>query len=138
MSLRIKIKFYFKLAVALLFLFFAKASWAAGLVPCGNPGESPCTVCHLLKLLSNIALFIVRTAMPPLAGLLFLIGGIMMIASAGSEERYKKGKAIIINTAIGVVIVLGSWVIVNTIIVTLGQNIAGFQVENWWQPPQCP
>ncbi|MBU1102114.1 pilin [Patescibacteria group bacterium] len=133
-----KIQFYFKLILPLLYLFFAKVSLAAGLVPCGNPGEQACTVCHLLKLLSNIALFIVRTAMPPLAGLLFLIGGIMMIASAGSEERYKKAKAIIINTAIGVVIVLGSWVIVNTIIVTLGQNVAGFQVENWWQPPQCP
>jgi hypothetical protein len=81
---------------------------------------------------------VVKDVMPPLAGLLFLIGGIMMIASAGSEERYKKGRRVIVDTAIGVVIILASWIVVNTLITTIGtQTVNGFSPQNWWQPPMC-
>lgn len=125
---------YITLVFSLLFPF--SNAFAAGLVP--NCAGSTCTVCNFLQLISNIAYFIVKDVMPPLAGLLFLIGGIIMIASAGSEERYKKGKKVIVNTGIGVVIVLTSWVIVNTLITTLGKSsVAGMQVQNWWQPPNC-
>ncbi len=130
------IKSCFGIFAPLLVLPFAQAS-AASLVP--DCAGSTCTVCHLLQLISNIVLFLVRDVMPPLAGLLFLIGGIMMIAAGGSEERYKKGKQIVINTAIGAVIVLASWLIVNSLITTIGTaaNIPGFEVEDWWKPPGC-
>jgi len=120
-----------KIIIILLVLFFAQTTAAAGLVPCNGPD---CTLCDILKLISNIATFVVQAVMPSLAGLLFLIGGIIMVASAGSEERYKKGKQVLVNTAIGVVIVLGSWVVVNTIIVTLGKSVDTFQVDSWWNP----
>jgi len=121
-----------KLVALSVVLFFAQTAAAAGLVPCS--GGYDCTLCDLLKLIVNIANFMVKDVLPPLAGLLFLIGGIMMVVSAGSEERYKKGKQVLVNTAIGVVIVLGSWVIVNTIIVTLGKNVDTFQADSWWNP----
>lgn len=128
-----KFHHYLKIITPLLFLFSAKISWAAGLVPCSGPN---CQICHILVLISNIALFLVKNVMPSLAGLLFLVGGIMMIAAAGSEERYKKGRQVVINTAIGAAIVLVSWLIVNSLITTIGQaaNVPGFNVENWWRP----
>lgn len=111
------------------FLFAAWPVFAAGLVPCSG---YKCTPCHFLVLVSNIINFMMRDITFPLAGLLFLIGGIMMVAAGASEDNYKKGKTIIVNTLIGVVIVLSAWAIVNTLIVTVGSSAAGIKVENWW------
>jgi len=132
-------KRYFKIIIPSLFLLYSKFSFAQeGLVPCGPGTAHPMcdNICYLLEMISKIAFFIVRNVMPPLAGLLFLIGGIMMVAAAGSEERYKKGRQIVLNTAIGVVIVLVSWLLVNSIITIVGQN-NGY-VGTWWQPGGCP
>jgi hypothetical protein len=130
-------KRYFQIIAFLFALFLVPLSAAAALVP--NCAGYTCTICSLLQLISNIALFLVSNVMPPLAGLLFLVGGIMMIAAAGSEERYKKGRKIVIDTAIGAVIVLVSWLIVNALITTIGSaaSIPGFSVQNWWHPT-CP
>ncbi|MDD2753171.1 MAG: hypothetical protein PHT44_00960 [Candidatus Portnoybacteria bacterium] len=108
------------------------AAWPvyAALVPACR-GAS-CTPCNFLQLISNIVMFLVRDVTAPLAGLLFLIGGIMMIWAGGDETRYKKGKDTFKSTAIGVLIVLASWAIVNTLITTFGTSVAGFVPGNWW------
>lgn len=116
--------------VILIMLGQAATAGAAGFVPCR--GES-CTPCYLLVMVSDIINFMIRDLAFPLAGLLFLIGGIMMVMSSASENNYKKGKTIIVNTLIGVVIVLAAWAIVNTLIVTIGSNVAGVRVERWWK-----
>lgn len=106
---------------------------AAPLVPCNGPD---CRPCHLLLLVKNIINFAVFQVMAPLAGLAFLIGGIMMVAAAGSEARYQKGKKVIKNALIGVIIVMASWIVVNTLITTLGGSVDGFQAVNWYEV-QC-
>ncbi|MBU2036934.1 pilin [Patescibacteria group bacterium] len=111
------------------FLAALPVSAADGLVPCAGPD---CDMCKFLQLISNITLFIVKNITAPLAGLLFLISGIMMVSAGGSEARLKKGKDILKNTAIGVLIVLASWIIVNTLITTLGASVTGFVPGNWW------
>jgi len=115
-------KIFFKAFLCLLFFasifltipVFQAAGQATGegLVPCNGPN---CTVCHLFKLIVNITEFLFKQVALPLAGLLFLIGGIMMISAGGVESRYKKGKDILINTLIGLVIVLAAFAIVNTL-----------------------
>lgn len=111
---------------------------AGGLIPCDGacPPNSancvPCTPCLFLQLVVNIANFIVKNVVPPLAGLLFLVGGIMMVMTTGSESRFKKGKDIIVNTGIGVVIVLGSWLIINTLILAVASQDAGYDPQRWW------
>ncbi len=131
-------KRYLQIIIFWMFLLFARVSWADGLVTCTGPEgtATPCTVCKFLAMISGIAFFLVRDVMPPLAGLLFLIGGIMMVAAAGSQERYKKGRQLILNTAIGAVIVLVSWLLVNSLITTIGKNVPGF-IGTWWQPGGC-
>ncbi|MBU4143063.1 pilin [Patescibacteria group bacterium] len=123
-------KLLFTVNCLLLIVFALPAVAADGLVPCSGPN---CTVCSFLQLISNVIMFIVRDITAPLAGLLFLIGGIMMVSAGGSEARLKKGKEIFKNTAIGVLIILASWAIVNTLITTFGSNVAGFVPGNWWQ-----
>jgi len=48
-----------------------------------------------------------------LALFFFFLGGGTLLLSGGSEERIRTGKAILVNTVIGLGIALSSWVIVN-------------------------
>ncbi len=48
-----------------------------------------------------------------LALFFFFLGGGTLLLSGGSEERVRTGKAILVNTVIGLGIALSSWVIVN-------------------------
>ena len=133
MASYLNLKILFTAALIGFFVLIAYPAWA-GLVPCtGAGGGNPCNVCHLFQLISNVANFIVKDITAPLAGLLFLIGGIMMIAAGGSEERFKKGKQIFVNTVIGAVIVLASWLIINTLINALGASAPGFDPSSWWR-----
>ena len=135
----IKIIFVILLSIGLLLPIAAPAS-AAGFVPCtgtGANGTTKCDVCQIFEMISNIYGFIVKIIMPILAGLLFLWGGIMMVFAGASEESYKKGSAIFKNTAIGVIIVLISWLVVNTILVEFVRSSSSFSPGAWWQGVKC-
>lgn len=126
-------KIYINFFALTIISFCLLATWpaqAAGLVPCNGPD---CKLCHLLVLIVNITNFLMKNIAAPLAGLMFLVGGIMMVAAGGSESRFSKGKEIFLNTLIGVIIVLSAWAIVNTLIMIFGSSqLAG----NWWNV-QC-
>lgn len=72
-----------------------------------------------------------------LALLAFLYGGVLWIISAGKSEMVEKGKQAITAAVIGLVIMLTSWLIVNTTIAALtkGQVGATAQIfnQNWFQ-----
>jgi len=103
------------------------AAQAAGLVPCNGPD---CRPCHIFQLITNITEFLFKQIALPLAGLMFLVGGIMMISAGGSETRFKKGKEILVNTLIGLVIVLAAFAIVNTLIMFFA---SGTIANGWWR-----
>lgn len=113
------------------------ASAAGDIIPCTGTGSTACTPCHIFQLIGNIIRFILTSIVAPLAGLLFLIGGIMMAAAGGSEERYKKGRKILLDTLIGVVIALAAWAIVNTVIVTIGNPSGNINPADWWKGLSC-
>lgn len=107
------------------------------LVPCSG---DECTICHIFALLNRIFNFILRDLTPPLAGLMFLWGGILMVVSGGSEERYKKGRQIFTSTLIGVFIVFASWIMVNTLIMALASQVdvaGGFTPGDWYKGLKC-
>lgn len=105
---------------------------AAGLVPCGGAGEPDCNPCYLLKTFSNVYYFILVDLTPPAAVILFIYGGIMYLTSGGSDDRLKNAKKIFLSTIIGLLIIYGSWLIVNTVVIVLGGNIDGFTAETWY------
>jgi hypothetical protein len=49
------------------------------------------------------------------AVMMMAIGGFLMISSAGSQERYDKGKGLIWKAVIGLVFVLGAYILVATV-----------------------
>ena len=113
----------------------------AGLVPCGlaeddldQEGDQtvPCTICHLFLMLSNIIKFVMFKIVPPLAALMLIVGGIMFFFAGTNPEMFNQAKSIIISVAIGLGIVFGAWVIVNTILVESGIVEGGALLE-WWK-----
>jgi hypothetical protein len=85
-----------------------------GIVPCGTDENDKCTLCHLIigiQRLVRYGLYLVTTA--TLVGI--FIGGAMYLISAGNEELLKSAKSFISATLMGFGIVLGAWIIVNTI-----------------------
>lgn len=61
-----------------------------------------------------------------LALIMFIIGGFFWLSAAGSADRVKRGRETMVHAVIGLVIVFGAWVLVNTILAALtGQTATG-------------
>lgn len=121
-------------AILLILLVLPQVASAA-LVPCGRqcnewskdmkqclvPGKGvpleeaqPCTLCHVFKLFQKITNGVGFIAMG-WAALFIVIGGIMILASAGVADKVSQGKRMITYAIVGVVIIFGAWVIINTV-----------------------
>ncbi len=83
-------------------------------VTCNQQGEDPCDFCDMIKVVSNIVNFLTRLAYI-VAAAVIVAGGVMIMVSGGNEKRFSKGKSLITNAVIGIVITLTAWIIVNTL-----------------------
>src|SRR3989338_4750164 len=128
------------LVIVLLFAIFIPFLTHAGIVPCGtekNPDGSianPCDLCDLYVGTKNIIDFLLFDFILPLAIVAFLIGGIFMLASSGNPQMLQTGKTAITNAVLGIFIAFGSWLIIATILNTLGYS--NFTAA-WNEPPIC-
>jgi len=119
---------------------FAQTGPIGGIVPCGDQKDAngiitnPCNLCHLYTGAKNIVDFMLFDLILPLAVVALLIGGIFLLASQGNPQMMETGKKAITNTVIGVIIAFGSWLIIATIVNTLGYK--GFTAA-WNEPPTC-
>jgi branched-subunit amino acid transport protein AzlD len=117
------------------FVFAADTTKHAGLVKCGldftDPDilaqtgydtQTPCQICDITILLSDVINFLVTILVPSIATLLFLIAGFMIILGGASPGTIGKGKTMFKNTVIGLLIVYSSWLIANTILQSLAGN----------------
>lgn len=127
-------KFFSFLSIlyVILFLIMPTFVFAGGLVPCGtsdNPRE--CTFCDLLRLVQNIIGFL-RNLGIALAVLFIAWGGFLLLISGESEERRVKGKETLKAAVIGVIIILSSWIIINTVLTfaASGGDLEGV-LKNW-------
>jgi hypothetical protein len=85
-----------------------------GIVPCGTDATGPCTLCHLISGIYRIfkyGLYLVTTA--ALVGV--FIGGAMYLVSSGDEGLMGSAKSFMGASLKGFAIVIGAWLIVNTI-----------------------
>ena len=108
------------------FLTVPEISSAAAFVPCGRVSGTademaPCTLCHIivggkvvmdwgLRVMTAIGLAVI-TAM-----------GIWYIVSAGNPGMINQAKSGIKTTLIGVAVMLGAWLIVNTVLLLFAQE----------------
>lgn len=91
---------------------------ATGLVPCGL--TCSCTISNFFVMLGRIFNFLMTMIVAPLATLMLIVGGIMILISAGNPGLATKGKQTLYLAIIGMALAFGSWVIINFILTTLG------------------
>lgn len=80
----------------------------------------PCNFNALMVLINRVIDFALFYLATPLAAVIFAYAGFLLITSGGSQEKMTKAKHILGNVLIGYVIALAAWLIVNTILNTLG------------------
>ncbi len=93
-----------------------QSSGTKGLVGC-NSAEG-CNLCAFTKLFQSVINFLIGLTVP-LSALLFAWAGILYFTSMGSEERAKKAKKIFTSVALGLVIAMGGWLGVQTLLKTV-------------------
>ncbi len=93
-------------------------SKGGGLIPECNNG--PCVFNELMQLINNVIKFLLFTIATPLAALGIVYAGWLYLSSGGNTENTTKAKKILTNIVIGYIIALAAWLIVNTIIKSLG------------------
>jgi hypothetical protein len=107
---------------------------AAGLVPCGTGDNPPCTLCHLVIGIKGIYDWGIRV-MTFFAIAVIVAMGIVYIVSASNSSMMTTAKNGIKTVLIGFVIMLGSWVIINYVMLTLANNGVGHATS--WNTFTC-
>ena len=94
--------------------------------------EKMCTLCDLLALMDNLIKF--AAVLSPILVTIFAVwGAFLIITSAGSKDKITKGRAIILNAVIGLLIVVGAWVVVSTTFLVLTGSYQGPLPMPWYR-----
>lgn len=102
------------LSLLLLVLALPAAGYAQGSAPTPvlqNPLSCPDLICLFLQV---IRLFL--GAVAAFATFMFMYGGFLLLSSGGSPDRIQKGKDTLTWAALGIITILGSWVIIQFIL----------------------
>jgi len=155
-------KKYLTILILLVSLFFALPRGASAvdwfpIVPCGlnqQPANAtrmdtlpdgtqvphdytqPCNQCLLIELGKNVIDFTFYGIVPSVGTLMFLVAGFIILfnARSGNSSGVTKGRQIMKDTAIGIAIILGAWLITNFIL----RSLANDQIANTpWYQIQC-
>jgi len=87
------------------------------------PSNNPClSLCDLIHTIFHIIAFGISLTLYLGVPVLFAWGGILIMASGGNPGRISEGKKVLTGTLIGLLITLFAYLIVKTLIDTLGIN----------------
>lgn len=100
---------------------------AEGLVTCGRGAdqsvENTCGFKDIMIMINNIITFILTKLALPVCALMFAYAGFILVTAGGeSSEAKSKAKGIFTNAAVGLMLVAGAWLIIKTILTTLGYD----------------
>jgi hypothetical protein len=111
---------------SIFYFLFSILVVEAALVPCGPGIGKECTWCDFGQLIKNIIDFLMYIVIP-LAAIMIVVGGIMIMTAGGSTERVSNGKKIVTAAIVGLLIALLSWLIIDTII----KLLTGGRIGPW-------
>ena len=114
----------FSLYLAIPALLFAQAGIPKQIVPCGGVDCRVCDLATLAQNLINTGIFIVIF----LSAILFAYAGFVYLSAYGDEGKIKKAHEIFSDVAIGLVIILSAWLIVDTLMHIMTGTKFG---QNW-------
>jgi hypothetical protein len=120
-----------------LFSFIPAITHGAGLVPCGGTDEPACKFCHVFKMFNDIYIFVLKMV-AGIAALMVIIGGLNLLLAGGRPAWIERGKNILTATAIGLMIIFGAWIIINTTFAAIGVSEWTGLSEGWFRVSDCP
>ncbi len=128
----LKVVLIFVLLISIFSLIFPSVADAA-LVPCGKSTDSGmCTLCHLIIGIKDIMDYGFKI-MVVVAIVMLMVSGIVYIVSTGNTGMMDTAKHLLTNALIGFAIILGAWLVINTVILVLGaKGDLGVQAINWY------
>lgn len=107
----------------------AQAAEGVFYLSCFEKGD--CTLCDGLRIFVNAINFLLKVS-GSLALIMFVYGGLLFVLSQGKSASVEKGKNILIGATIGLLIVLGSYLIVSVILAVATDNSMGVVLEKKW------
>ena len=106
------------LSVFLVLIMPVVSLAAASLVPC----DKNCGWDDLMALVYNVVHFIFFDIAVPIAAIMFVYAGVLMVTSGGSTEQWGKAKKIFGKVAFGLIVAIAAWLIVSTVLHILGYD----------------
>ena len=92
-----------------------------------------CNQCDIILLFKNLIDLTTYGLVPVLGTFFFILGGfyILIVGGTGQPARVEAGKKLMKETAIGIAIILSSWLVTNMIL----KSVANDQIAStpWWQ-----
>ncbi|MEK7506125.1 MAG: hypothetical protein AAB572_00790 [Patescibacteria group bacterium] len=108
---------------AAIFDIWKGASCGASVpITSGSGPAGPCSLCDGLQVAINIVNGL-TTAAIVIATAMIIYGAVRLMLSGGSEQMFKDAKGTITSAVIGLAIVLGAWLIINTVIHIISGNV---------------
>ena len=104
----------------------ASAANIPTIVPCGNTGEQPCTVCDLAKLAQNVLNAAIYLAVV-LSAVLFAWAGFLYLTNVGNSGGVSKAKEVFANVFIGLIIILAGWLVIDVVM----RAFVGAPLQPW-------
>jgi len=101
----------------------ADSSWRIGepIVPCGGERQPECDFNQGVHLVGHIISFLLYCAVL-IAAIAFTVAGFKYVTAAGNESQVKEAHNIFKNVAVGLIIALSAWLIVDTILKALANQ----------------
>lgn len=105
-----------------------------GFVPCEGVN---CSACDLVTMVQTIITWLIGIIFLIFA-VLFLVSGFQLVTSGGNQNAVSDAKSKFTNSIIGLIIVLASWLLVDTLMRAVLPNDTG-EIQGWgfWAEVQC-
>lgn len=88
--------------------------------------KNPCGFKDFITLINNVITFILKYMVVPIAAIMFAYAGFLLITAGGEAAGARtKAKNIFMNALIGLIIAVGAWLIVKTLIEIIGYEGIG-------------
>ncbi len=133
----------FIVGAALVFPLATFAQSAPSIWPTGYWGPiltchgTECNLCHMLQTFQNLAYVMLSIGIFAIAPIFFVWGGIRIITAGASPSGITAGKSILTGTVVGVLIGLGAFLIINTVLKALNDVNPGAGSKVGWPVISC-
>lgn len=109
--------FFISYIFILLAPFMASAQ-TGGLIPCEG---DDCGTCEVVQLANNVVDIVIVLALG-ISVIIFIYAGWLLLSSAGNATQVKRGKDVMLNVLVGLIIILTSWLVIDVMLKTLLPN----------------